>query len=262
MNALMVVWVRVVQRQEPRASLSVYLDDRTIWKRGLNSIQIVANAMRVGAEVDAVLGFELHPDKLASFTTRSNLLPQLVLHQSTVGEPSNKFSLLGIQYNLERAGVCVDGEPISRIISQRCRRIRVAARHLGTRKALLRQLVIPLFAWTGAFHHYHGDVLWQWTMLIENAIWGRKAPPGRSRFLFWNSLGEPHLHPCFVLHWVAAKLKLNGIGSADRQFLCLLLASQAIAGRLCSKLGTGVWTTACGVQRLVSSSLVGCLSQP
>ena len=205
MNALMVVWVRVVQRQEPRASLSVYLDDRTIWKRGLNGIQIVANAMRVGAEVDAVLGFELHPDKLASFTTRSHLLPQLALHQGTVGEPSNKFSLLGIQYNLERAGVCVDGEPISRIISQRCRRIRVAARHLGTRKALLRQLVIPLFAWTGAFHHYHGDVLWQWTMLIENAIWGRKAPPGRSRLLFWNSLGEPHLHPCFVLHWVAAK---------------------------------------------------------
>ena len=209
MNALMVVWVRVVQRQEPRASLSVYLDDRTIWKRGANGIQIVVNAMRAGAEVDTVLGFELHPDKLASFTTRSNLLPQLALHQSTVGEASNKFTLLGIQYNLERAGECVNDEPISRIIAQRCRRIRVAARHLGTRKALLLQLVIPLFAWTGAFHHYHGNVLKQWTMTIEAAIWGRKPPPGRSRFLFWNSLGVPSLHPGFVLLFVAAKAEWN-----------------------------------------------------
>lgn len=40
-------------------------------------------------------------------------------------------------------------------------------------------------------------------------FWGRKAPPKRSRFLFWNSLGEPHLHPCFVLHWVAAKAEWN-----------------------------------------------------
>lgn len=43
----------------------------------------------------------------------------------------------------------------------------------------------------------------------RECIWGRKAPPGRSRFLFWNSLGEPHLHPCFVLHWVAAKAEWN-----------------------------------------------------
>ena len=205
LNAVMVVWVRFVLLQEPRVSLAVYLDDRTTWKKGVNGIHVVTNAMQAGAQVDAILGMELHPDKLNSFTTKQHLTPQLSQIQDVLGAPCSKFTLLGIQYNLERAGACVNAEKLSFDIQERCRKIRLAAKRLGTRKTLLGQLVISLFAWTGAFHHYDVDTIKSWTSSIEAAVWGRKPAPGRSRLLFWNSLGTPRLHPAFALHFAAAR---------------------------------------------------------
>ena len=205
LNAVMVVWVRFVLLQEPRVSLAVNLDDRTMWKKGVNGIHVVTNAMQAGAQVDAILGMELHPDKLNSFTTKQHLTPQLSQIQDVLGAPCSKFTLLGIQYNLERAGACVNAEKLSFDIHERCRKIRLAAKRLGTRKTLLWQLVISLFAWTGAFHHYDVDTIKSWTSSIEAAVWGRKPAPGRSRLLCWNSLGTPRLHPAFALHFAAAR---------------------------------------------------------
>ena len=205
LNAVMVVWVRFVLVQEPRVSLAVYLDDRAMWKKGVNGIHLVTNAMQAGAQVDAILGMELHPDKLNSFTTKQHLTPQLSQIQDVLGAPCSKFTLLGIQYNLERAGACVNAEKLSFDIQERCRKIRLAAKRLGTRKTLLGQLVISLFAWTGAFHHYDVDTIKRWTSSIEAAVWGRKPAPGRSRLLFWNSLGTPRLNPAFALHFAAAR---------------------------------------------------------
>lgn len=205
LNALMTVWVKFVKRQEPRVSLAIYLDDRTLWMKGGQSLEVVVNAMTAGAQADAILGFELHPDKLASFATKPHLMGRLRTVQDLVGVPTDTFTLLGIQYNLARPSACVDAEKVSDCIQRRCLKIRLAAQHLGTRIALVHQLVISLFAWSGAFHHFPARTIGTWTSMIETAIWGRRAPPGRSRLLFWNSLGSARLHPKFALHFTAAR---------------------------------------------------------
>ena len=209
LNAMMVVWARFVLLQEPRAAITLFLDDRTIRKRGAQSVDTVVNAMNAGTEAGAVLGLELHPDKLASFASQKHLQQQLMLQQDIVGKPTEQFLLLGIQYNLGNLNACVDHTTITDVVQERCRKIRIAARQVGVRKLLLQQLVISLFAWTGAFHHYFSKVVVQWTSLIEAAIWGRKPPPGRSRFLFWNSIGSPRLHPDFVLLFEATRTEWN-----------------------------------------------------
>ena len=47
-------------------------------EKGGQSVDTVVNAMNAAAEADAVLGLELHPEKLASFATRKHLQQQLI----------------------------------------------------------------------------------------------------------------------------------------------------------------------------------------
>ena len=209
LNALMTVWVRFVKREEPRISLAIYLDDRTLWKKGRQSLEVVVNAMTAGAKADAILGFELHPDKLASFATKPQLVAKVRKETNLLGVPADTFTLLGIQYNLARPSACVDAESVTGSIQHRCLKTRLAAQHLGTRIAMVQQLVISLFAWTGAFHHFSARTVRTWATMIETALWGRKAPSGRSRLLFWNSLGSARLHPMFALQFTAVRAEWN-----------------------------------------------------
>ena len=176
---------------------------------GASCYQVVINAMTAGAQADAILGFELHPDKLASFATKPHLVAKVRKKKDLVGVPADTFTLLGIQYNLSRPSSCVDADIVSDNIQRRCLKIRLAAQHLGTRIALVHKLVISLFAWSGAFHHFSARTIRTWTSMIETALWGRRAPPGRSRLLFWNSLGSARLHPMFALQFTAARAEWN-----------------------------------------------------
>ena len=168
---------------------------------------MIAPCGKAGAQADNILGFQLHPDKLASFASKPHLVAKVREEQDLVGVPADTFTLLGIQYNLTRPSACVDAEMVSDSIQRRCLKIRLAAQHLGTRIALVHQLVISLFAWSGAYHHFSARTIRTWTTMIETALWGRRAPPGRSRLLFWNSLGAARLHPVFALHFAAARLE-------------------------------------------------------
>ena len=64
------VWVRFVLLQEPCVSCAICLDDRTMWKKGVAGIQVVTNAMRAGAQADAILRMERQPDNLNNFITK------------------------------------------------------------------------------------------------------------------------------------------------------------------------------------------------
>ena len=104
-----------------------------MWKQGCQSFEVVINAMTAGAQADAILGFELHPDKLASFATKPHLVAKVRKKKDLVGVPADTFTLLGIQYNLSRPSSCVDADIVSDNIQRRCLKIRLAAQHLGTR---------------------------------------------------------------------------------------------------------------------------------
>ena len=99
-----------------RAPITIYLDDRAIWKKGAQSVDTVLNA---GAEADTVLGLELHPDKLASFATHKHLQQQLMLQQDIVGKTAKQFVLLGIQYSLDNLNACVDHLAITGVVQER-----------------------------------------------------------------------------------------------------------------------------------------------
>jgi hypothetical protein len=151
----------------------------------------------------------LHPEKLASFANKKNLLDALTVLSDTLGQPTGSFTLLGIQYNMLRQNLCANVPMITATIKQRTRKIRIAARNLFVKRTLLQGLVMSLFSWTGSWHRYTKKVINQWTMMIEMTLWGRRPASGRSRFLFWHSVGTPDLHPGFALAFTAVKAEWN-----------------------------------------------------
>ena len=164
-------------------------------------------------EQPACLGGSNFQQPAQNFILQSNeAMPWGVAGSGHTGDTiytADTFTLLGIQYNLSRPSSCVDADIVSDNIQRRCLKIRLAAQHLGTRIALVHKLVISLFAWSGAFHHFSARTIRTWTSMIETALWGRRAPPGRSRLLFWNSLGSARLHPMFALQFTAARAEWN-----------------------------------------------------
>ena len=194
LNGIMTVWVRYVQQQSPTAQLGVYLDDRTVWGCGLGGKTAVLEAMQAGQHVDLVFHLVLHPDKLQSFANRQPLLDQLAEHRDLLGCAVTRFLLLGLVYHL-MTRCCIDPKDLTLKILERCRKIRLVARGRALRCKLLRMLVIPLFSWCGAWQRFYKATVVKWTLAVETTIWGRRPPPGRSRFLAWCSLGNLHLHP-------------------------------------------------------------------
>ena len=116
-----------------------------------------------------------------------------------------------------RQGMCVDAASLTQVIRERTRKIRLAARSLFARRILLRQLVVSLFAWTGSWHRYTKAVLNHWSMLIETEVWGKQPASRRSRFLFWNSLGTPEIHPLFALQFATIRAEWRRQCRSGRQ---------------------------------------------
>ena len=247
LNGLMTLWLRYVKTQVPQIRSAIFLDDRTLWSVGAKAITVVTNAMEAGSFIDSCLGWQLHPHKTSCFTTKKSMLAGLQQVESVLGSPSSTFTLLGIHYNLFRQGMCVDAASLTQVIRERTRKIRLAARSLFARRILLRQLVVSLFAWTGSWHRYTKAVLNHWSMLIETAVWGKQPASGRSRFLFWNSLGTPEIHPLFALQFSTIK--------AEWRRQCRLKCGEPVVGKRGPRVDSvlqawnwsisadGIWTT-------------------
>ena len=206
-----------------KSEVPFFLDDRTLWSVGAKAITVVTDAMEAGSFIDSCLGWQLHPHKTSCFTTKKSMLAGLQQVESVLGSPSSTFTLLGIHYNLFRQGMCVDAASLTQVIRERTRKIRLAARSLFARRILLRQLVVSLFAWTGSWHRYTKAVLNHWSMLIETAVWGKQPASGRSRFLFWNSLGTPEIHPLFALQFATIR--------AEWRRQCRLKCGEPVVGK-------------------------------
>ena len=68
LHALTSIWLRAVLRDVPAIRCAPFLDDRTLWATGKLSAKHVVGAMLAGQRYDSILGFQLHPDKLASLS--------------------------------------------------------------------------------------------------------------------------------------------------------------------------------------------------
>ena len=98
-----------------------------------------------------------------------------------------------------------DAAGLSAIVAMRCQRIAYAARGLALRRALIRELVIPLFSWSAPWSKFKVSDVQSWTKSVAFALWGRHPAPGRSRLLLWHVLGRPYLHPEHAMDFTVAR---------------------------------------------------------
>ena len=100
-NGMMAAWALHVRRAAPGIRMGIFLDDRTLYTRGSNSVGNLVEAARAGQVADKAMGFELHPDKLASFGSHVAKCEALMEHADLLGVPQTDFVLLGVNYRLE-----------------------------------------------------------------------------------------------------------------------------------------------------------------
>ena len=203
--ATMSVWAQHVRAAAPRVNLGIFLDDRTLWTVGEHDPGQLTTAVRRGAEVDAVTGMKLHPDKLGSFALTARGRSALLAHRALLGEPLARPTLLGITYTFGGRIVCAPAEDVTRRAAHRCRKIAKAARTLALRRKLAVTLVVSLFRWAGPWHRYSLAEVKKWQANIEHVLCGRRPPPARSGFRLWGLYGAPQVHPHFVLHYEALR---------------------------------------------------------
>lgn len=199
LNALMVVWTKYVKLQSPSVRMALFLDDRTIWATGPDAVDKVVRAMEAATVVDTVLGFQHHPDKLECFASHQRLRDRFSLYVSLVGPVKTEFKLLGIQYFVGSYSRCADVDKLNKKLLDRCHKIRIAAKTLSLRKALVEVLVISLIKWTGPWQQYTKSTLTNWCSAIEAAIWGSAPCKGRSPYLFWCTVAGLSCHPAAAL---------------------------------------------------------------
>ncbi|CAE7800881.1 pol, partial [Symbiodinium sp. CCMP2456] len=204
LNCIVCVWVRVVQQAVPRAVIATYLDDRTVWSVGRQPGPLVLAAAQAGDPVDRFFGLRHHPEKLACFGTGTLTKSFLVTNAQWLGPLRPHFVLLGVHYAVGLT--CLpETTKLSAVVASRCQRIGFAARGMALRRALVRQLVLPLFAWCAPWSQFKVTHVQAWTRNVAFALWGRPPAPSRSRLLLWHVTGRPHLHPEHAMDFVVAR---------------------------------------------------------
>ena len=195
----MAVWVRHVQRKEPRAALGAYVDDRTAWtETEADGASVLKNVLEASAEVDTALGAELHPDKGELFSSTAKGRWPLSALVPAVGPVHREFKLLGIRYNTTKAVRKPVESKWRKAVDVRLRRIAKATRNRHRRASVTRQLVISVFSYTGAWTSPTKAVISQWRNAVERTVLG-KIVPGRSRYLAWVTALSPFLDPQYAL---------------------------------------------------------------
>ncbi|CAE7864888.1 Cacna1c [Symbiodinium microadriaticum] len=181
-NGMMAAWALHVRRAAPGIRMGIFLDDRTLYTRGSNSVGNLVEAARAGQVADKAMGFELHPDKLASFGSHVAKCEALMEHADLLGVPQTDFVLLGVNYRLEghQAFAAAD---VTKALRTRGRRI--------------------------------GRVAVTSSMRVEAAVWGGPLATGRSALLLWTFVGVDVQPEFAILATVLKKewLRLGGGGA-------------------------------------------------
>ncbi|CAE7271763.1 unnamed protein product, partial [Symbiodinium sp. CCMP2456] len=169
-------------------------------KRCFDSVHVA----QAGDPVDRFFGLRHHPEKLACFGTGTLTKSFLVANAQWLGPLRPHFVLLGVHYAVGLT--CLpEASKLSAVVASRCQRIGFAARGMALRRALVRQLVLPLFAWCAPWSQFKVTHVQAWTRNVAFALWGRPPAPSRSRLLLWHVTGRPHLHPEHAMDFAVAR---------------------------------------------------------
>ena len=211
LNGLMLLWVRHLRATAPNVSRSVYLDDRAMWAMGRHAADDLCTALRAAAVADKAICLEVHPQKLACWATRAQARRVLSVDPVLCGPLVTSFKLLGITYRLATGTGVVAADRLDTVISNRCRRIAIAARVLPMRRHLLLALVLSLISWLGPWTSVPHLTAQGWARSIEAAV--SRIVSARSPLLLWSTWARPRLHPKFALAFAAISHELRRVGS-------------------------------------------------
>lgn len=96
---------------------------------------------------------------------------------------------------------------------RRLRRIRIAGEGWATRKALVKSLIVPIFAWMGGYAGLPKADVSKLDTAILRTVLGSDFY-GRNRHLAWTTAG-PDASAKFSLHWAALRLTMTRARRAD-----------------------------------------------
>eukprot|EP00438_Fugacium_kawagutii_P015483 Skav232944 [mRNA] locus=scaffold1860:13657:17073:- [translate_table: standard] len=196
---LMTVWCRYVQQQSPSVQLSVYIDDRTLWCRERQPLQLALDASQ---HVDQALGLKLNNSKCELFYKCRGA--QLQAFQSwniacnRKWKMATQFKLLGVHYFSAKARRRPIEPAVVAKVQARLRRLRMATHKHWSKRRLVRSLVLSLFAHTGAWTTIPKKLLQKWRYAVETTMLGYPQS-GRSRYLMWTCFLSPELDPEYAL---------------------------------------------------------------
>ena len=246
LNCVCSLWVRVVKAAEPRASLAVYLDDRTVWRVGRQASQVVVAAARAGTTFDDFFDLCLHPEKLGSIATTARERAALQTEALVVGTVKTQFVLLGVPYTF--GTTCLpDTTALTASVQRCCERVALAAA-----SPACRELVLPLFARAGPGTHCKQTHVDTWTRAVALALWGHKT---RSRLLLWHVVGRPRLR------WIGPRCVRSGFAVLSRLLFAWVLTPSLRGGSLFNASGAGLPPlTVLGSLGSASCALVGMVS--
>ena len=200
LTALTVCWVMEAKKHEVNTAICV--DDRALWALGDDGAQRIQNAMEAGSRIDTIFRWQLHPDKLSSFSTTPRGVAQLAKRRKTLGTCQKKFKLLGIYYTMSKRTVVPDVTRMEEKILPRLRRISRLTSGAARRKFHTQRLVLPAIAWQGTWTRPAATKLCRWRRKIELAVIGYNRT-GRSRGLAWAIEIGADLDPAFRLDLAA-----------------------------------------------------------
>ncbi|OLP85407.1 LINE-1 retrotransposable element ORF2 protein [Symbiodinium microadriaticum] len=247
LNGLMLLWTRHLHAAVPSVSRSIYLDDRVMFAVGRTAAADVYAALRAAAIADRAICLTVHPDKLACWATRAPARHILAADPELCGPLVTSFRLLGVTYRLASGSGVVDSARLDKVVTDRCRRIAIAARALSARRRLLMSLVLSLVSWLGPWTVVPHQTANGWARSIEAAV-GRIVS-ARSRFLLWSTWARSRLHPKFALAFAAVSHELRRVGGPspppDSVTACPALEA-SLAVFAWSILPGGTWRTPFG----------------
>ena len=213
-NSMMAAWALHVRQAAPGIRIGIFLDDRTLYTRGPNSVENLVVAARAGNAADRALGFDLHPDKVASFGCHVARREALMEYADLLGVPQTDFVLLGVTYRLE-GHQAFAAKDVTVALRTRGRRIGRVAVSTMMRARLASLLMVSKFRFRAPWTRFSKASLRDWSWQVEAAVWGGPLATGRSALLLWTFVGVD-LHPEFaVLAAVLKKewLRLGGGGA-------------------------------------------------
>ena len=154
--------------------------------------------MEASERVDTALGFVENQGKRQLFGVQAVTRRGLRAITDDPKQIVTRFVLLGVIYSTTRALARRTDPKKFQKAKRRLKRIRAAGQTKDERASLVRQVAMPIVAWSGAWCRPRKEALTRFTSAIEYTVCFSTIG-GRSRYLLWSVSLDPTLNPEYML---------------------------------------------------------------